>query len=75
MRAEVRMPLAILAVRAMTHTVGERRFQTIEVCSLNVHSFVRHQTYQPLADALTHNACLAVMNLETFFEQDRRRVN
>ncbi len=72
---KARMRFAILTLRTQACTVGKRRLETVKGRSRNIHALVGDQSRQMLANTLTHDARLAVMHGETFFEQDRGGVS
>ena len=71
MQAEMRMRVAVLAIRTQPDAVGQRRFQTIEIGAAGVDSLVGDQAGQLLADGLAHDSRFAVMHGKTVFMKDR----
>ena len=74
MCAKLGMAFAILALRPQPNTVGEGRLKPVEVSAPYIRSLIHHQTGEMLPHALAHDASLAMMNLETFLQQDSRNV-
>lgn len=64
----------VLTFGTQASAVVERGFEPIEIGTHDVHAMVCDQSNQALADALAHDARLAVVDVESFFHQDGRGV-
>ena len=69
-RAEIRVRGAVLALRAVAHTIGEDRLQPVIIGAHHIHPPIDDQARQVLAHALAHDAGLAVMRAEALFVED-----
>lgn len=65
------MIFAVLARRAVPKTIGEGRFEALEVRADDVGVLVYRETRQMLADAGPHDPGFAMVNAESFFHRDR----
>ena len=67
-----RMPLAILALRAMPHAVSQNRLQLVEIRAHNIQPLIGHDSRKILPNPAPHHPRLSVMNLKSLFHQNRR---
>ena len=75
MHPEVRMSVPVLALGSLVDAVGKRRFEPVEIRAAHIHSIVGDQSGELLANALAHDASLAMVDRETFLGENGRGVN
>ena len=69
-RSKRRMLLAVLALGAKTNAVRQNRIQQIEITAHNIHFFVGDKPRQVLPPSAAHDASLAMMDAESFLQQN-----
>jgi hypothetical protein len=73
-RAEIRNRGAILQFGTSANAVGQDGFQQLEIAPAQTELLVDNNSGEMLADALTHDAGLAVIDSEAFFQRDSGRM-
>jgi hypothetical protein len=74
MAAIVVVAVSILALGTESNAVGQCRLQAIEVVAGNVQTLVHHHSGKSLANALPHDARLAMVHRESFLHGGRTHV-
>ena len=75
MRAEVGDPIAVLLVRAESDAVAQRRLEPVVIVPRHVGHLIDDDARGALADTLSHDARLVVMDGETLLDRGRRDVD
>src|SRR5262249_34529580 len=70
MGAEIRHLAAILESRAEPHTIGQNCFQSLALTARHTELLVHNHAGQPLPVSLPHDACLAMVEAESFLQCD-----
>ena len=71
----MRMPVAVLRFQAVAEAVGERGFQAVEIRAPDIGLSIDDESGQMLPHRWTHQAGLAMVHLEAFFQENGRGVD
>lgn len=72
--SEIMMSRAVLALRSASDAIRKDCLQAVELCANHIETLVGNETGEVLPHTLAHNAGLVVVDAETLFDENFRRV-